>query len=106
MSFRIHFQDVPHSDRVRSECEGLTSGLRDEFPETKKFEVTISQVRSDYEAHLHVTGKDLSVNAKATGKEMHEAVAEAFAKAQRQLRKHHDKVIFQRRREAQKSSPK
>ena len=106
MSFRIYFQDVPHSERVRDECEELTTGLLQEFPESSKYEVTISQSRSDYEAHLHVTGKDLSVNSKAKGKEMRDTVVEAFDKAQRQLRKHHDKVIFARRRESQKTSNK
>ena len=106
MSFRIHYQDVPHSERVRAECEELTNGLLQEFPESSKYEVTISQSGSDYEAHLHVTGKDLGINSKARGKEMRDTVVEAFEKAQRQLRKHHDKVIFGRRREAHKSSNK
>ncbi len=106
MSFRIHFQDVPHSDRVRSECQELTTGLLQEFPESSKYEVTISQSGSDYQTHLHVTGKDLSVNSKAKSKELRDTVVEAFEKAQRQLRKHHDKVIFSRRREGQKASNK
>ena len=106
MSLRVHFQDVPKSDKARSECEALARGLEAEFPETGKFEVSISQSRDEYAAHLHVTGKDVSVNSNAQSRELLEALREAFDKAQRQLRRHHDKVIFGRRREGQKSSRK
>ncbi len=106
MSLRVHFQDVPRSERARSECQDLALGLEEEFPETTKFEVSISRSREEYAAHLHVTGKDVSVNSNAQGRELLEALREAFDKAHRQLRRHHDKVIFGRRREAQKSSRK
>ena len=106
MSFRIHFQDVAHSDKTKDECEALAQGLRDEFPEVEKTEVTISHIRDAYSTHLHVVGKQISVNANAKSRELAETLTEAFAKAHTQLRKHHDKVVFGRRREAQKTSPK
>ena len=105
MSFRIQFQDVPHSDSLRDECEQLAAALEGEFPETEKFEVTISHARAGYKTHLHVVGKDVSVNATGHSRELSGTLAEAFDKAQRQLRRHHDKVIFTRRR-GQKTSLK
>jgi ribosome-associated translation inhibitor RaiA len=106
MSFRIHFQDVPHSDRTRDECEALAQGLRDEFPDVEKTEVTISHARDAYSTHLHVIGKHISVNSSADSRELAETLTEAFDKAHTQLRKHQDKVVFGRRRDAQKTSPK
>ncbi len=106
MSFRIQFQDVPHSDKVRDECQQLAETLEEEFPETQKFDVTISQAREVYTTHLHVVGKDVSVNGTATSRELHETLIQAFDKAHRQLRKHHDRVIFDRRREGHKASQK
>lgn len=103
MSFRVHFQDVPPSERIRAECEELASHLGSEFPETDKFEVTIRRSGENFATHLHVTGKQVSVNSSAESRGMRETLQEAFERAHRQLRKHHDKVIFTRRREAQKS---
>jgi ribosome-associated translation inhibitor RaiA len=98
VSFRIHFHDVPHSDKVRDECEDLATALREEFPETSKCEVAISHAGEEKELHLHVTGKDLDLAAHAQARELHEAMTEAFDRVRRQLRKHHDKQIFSRRR--------
>jgi ribosomal subunit interface protein len=98
MSFRIHFQDVPHSDAIRDECEQLASGLREEFPETSKCEVTVTHTGDDKELHLHVTGKDIDIAARAQARDMHETMTEAFDRVRKQLRKHHDKQIFSRRR--------
>lgn len=106
MSFRIHFQDVAHSDRTKDECEQLAGGLQDEFPDVEKLEVTVSRTGDDYHTHLHVIGKQISVNSTAQSREQSETLVEAFDKAHTQLRKHHDKVVFGRRRDAQKSSPK
>ena len=106
MSFEIRFHDVPHSDKTRGECEELAQGLEAEFPETEKFEVTVSRNGELYETHLHVTGRHLSVNSSAESRELRDTMVEAFEKAHTQLRKHHDKQIYGRRREGQKSSPK
>lgn len=98
MSFRIHFQDVPHSDKVRDECEQLAAALREEFPETSKCEVTITHSGEEKELHLHVTGKDVDLAARAQARDVHETVVEAFDRVRRQLRKRHDKKIFSGRR--------
>lgn len=100
MSFRITFHEVPHSDAVREECERLVGALEEEFPETSKFEVTVGRDGESYSTHLHVTGKHVSVNAHGEARELRETVAEAFGKAHTQLRKHHDKAVLGRRREA------
>ncbi len=98
MSFRIHFHDVPHSDSIRDECEQLAGALREEFPETSKCEVTVTHAGEQHELHLHVTGKDIDLVARAQARELRETVGEAFERVRRQLRKHHDKQIFSRRR--------
>ncbi len=98
MSFRIHFHDIPHSDAIRDECEQLATALREEFPEASKCEVTVTHAGEKHELHLHVTGKDIDVAAHAQARELRETVSEAFDRARRQLRKHHDKQIFARRR--------
>lgn len=99
MSFRITFHEVPHHDWVREECERLAGALEEEFPETEKFQVTVGRDGEAYSTHLHVTGKHVSVNAQAESRELRDTLGEAFAKAHTQLRKHHDKVVFGRRRE-------
>ena len=106
MSLQIRFRDVPPSNKAKGECEELARGLEAEFPETDKFEVTVSRTGELYETHLHVTGRHVSVNASAESRELHETLVETFDKAHTQLRKHHDKQIFGRRREGQKSSPR
>jgi ribosome-associated translation inhibitor RaiA len=107
MSFQIQFHDVPHSDQIREEAEGLSAHLETEFPEAQKFAVTISSDAGEgYSTHLHVTGRQVSVNSTAEGREMRDTLVEAFDKAHKQLRKHHDKGIFGRRREGHKSSQK
>jgi len=103
MNFRIHFHDVPHSDEIKQECERLVDSLQQEFPETSKFEVSLNHTGEEHETHMHVTGKDLEVAAKANGRELRDSIAEAFERLRRQLRKHHDKQIFARRRGAQRS---
>jgi ribosome-associated translation inhibitor RaiA len=104
VSVRVHFQDVPHSERIRRECEDSINGMREEFPETSKFEITLRQTGDTHETHVHVTGKDLEIAASAQALTLPESVAEALEKTRRQLRKHHDKLIFGRRRNAHKRS--
>ena len=103
MSFRIHFQDVPHLEQTREECEALAGGLEGEFPETEKFEITIRKAGEEFAAHLHVVGKQVSVNSNSRGRELRDTVQEAFERAQRQLRRHHDKAVFKGRREGHKA---
>ncbi len=104
MSFRIHFQDTPHSDSLRDQCEQWVSDLREEFPETSKFEVTLRQTGASQSAHVVVTGKDLKLAASAEAHDLRDSLVDAFEKVKRQLRKHHDRQIFSRRRDAHRTT--
>lgn len=103
MSFRMNFRDTPRSEVIHGECEALAQGVRDEFPQTSRIEVTVGHDRDEYEAHVHVTGKDIDLAASARSREsLVIAARDAFHKAHSQLRKHHDKAIFKQRRDAKK----
>ncbi len=105
MSFRMHHHgDVPHSRRLHEECERQADTLQSTFPEVKKTEVSIVRTSDGYEAQVHVSGKDVNAAAHATRPSMRGAATTAFSKVTRQLRKHHDKLIFARRREAQRAA--
>ncbi len=97
MSFRIHFHQVEHSENVREQCERLADALRDEFPEALHCEVSLEQTGADHEVKVHVTGKDLDVASRASAAEFRDAVHDAFERVRRQLRTHHDKLIFRGR---------
>jgi ribosome-associated translation inhibitor RaiA len=105
MPFRMNFRDTPHSEVIQSECEGLAQALRDEFPETSRVEVTIGHARDEFEAHVHVTGKNIDLAASAnTHESLVVAARQAFHRAHAQLRKQHDKAIFKQRHEGHKGS--
>lgn len=100
MSFQIRFQgDVPHSRRVAAECELICDQLSVEFPEASSFEVSLGRTGEQFDVHVHVTGRHVSLAAKAQQRVLGEALHAAFTRTERQLRKHHDKQIFARRRE-------
>jgi ribosomal subunit interface protein len=98
MSLRLSFHRMPASDELRSECEERVRALQAEFPETTKFEVTLAHNGTEHETHVHLTGKDVELAAHARGHDVRVSLDEALEKARRQLRKHHDKQIFARRR--------
>jgi ribosome-associated translation inhibitor RaiA len=105
MPFKMSFGNVEHSDAVHSECESLAGELRDEFPETTRVEVTLAHERDEYEAHVHVTGKEIDLAGRAKHRDSPSLAArEAFARAHAQLRKHHDKTIFKHRRDGHEKS--
>ncbi len=105
MNFRIHFHDdVPHSHRIRAECERHSDELQAEFPETSRCEVAISHSGDEHETHVHIRGKDLDVASHGKDREMHESMIDAFDKVRKQLRKHHDKMIFAKRRDGAKDT--
>jgi ribosome-associated translation inhibitor RaiA len=103
MSLRIRFQEVPHSKAVQRECERLTEELQEEFPEISRFDVSVTHDGDDKKMHLHVTGKDVDLAARAQSRETREVVSQAFDRIRRQMRRRHDKQIFTQRRSAQKS---
>ena len=104
MTFRLHFRDMPHSERVRRICASQAQSLEHEFPETSKIELTLTQDGEEHEAHVHVTGKNLDVAASATGRVQRQTIDEALERARKQIRKHHDKQIMCRRREGHRSA--
>jgi len=95
----MHFQDLEHSNFLQSKCETLSQSLQQEFPETTRFEVTMTQVGEERSTQVHVTGKDIDFVSTASSKSPKESVNDAFERLRKQLRKHHDKVIFNRRRD-------
>lgn len=105
MSFRIQFQDVPHSVYLAQKCQELSRALAEEFPEVNRFDVTQSLLGAEQTTTIHVTGRDLDLASSSRAAFARDSVNEAFSKLRRQLRKHHDKLIFNRRREVAKTAP-
>jgi ribosome-associated translation inhibitor RaiA len=105
MPFKLSFKDMPHSDEVQRECESLADALRTEFPETTRVEITLGRARDEYDAHVHVTGKEIDLAGRAKHRDsVALAAREAFHHAHAQLRKHHDKQIFKQRRGSREKS--
>ena len=103
MNFRMHFQDLPHSDFLHTKCLDQAGQLQGEFPEILRVEVTHTHSGDDRATHVHATGKDIDVASNATSRSARESINAAFDRLHRQLRKHHDKQIFNRRRETRAS---
>jgi len=59
-----------------------------------------------FEAHGHVTGKGIDIATQAAASELGPAADLVFNKAERQVRKIHDKRIFSQRRGARRDPPK
>ena len=97
MSFRVRFHDTPHSDRIKQECEDMASQLYDEFQGTSKVELSLNRSGEDFEAHVHVTGKDIDIAAAAQHRAIRDAAVEAIDRARKQLRKHRDKLLDRHR---------
>ncbi len=98
MSLRLHFHDVPHSDELRADAERHVGELQQEFPGTSKCEVSFSRDRAEHQTHVHLTGKEGEFASHAADADAKAALEAAFARLRRQLRRHHDKVVFERRR--------
>lgn len=98
MAFQIRFDDMPSDESVKQECETFGTALREEFPETSKVEVSLSRTGGEgFEAHVHVTGKDIDLAGTSKHREMREAAVEALERVRKQLRKHRDKLIDRHR---------
>ena len=89
MTFQIYFHgDIRHSKGLAAQCREYAQDLQTEFPETHKFEVSVTKASSElYELHVHVVGKELSISSSSKNRGIKEAASDAFAKVQRQLRK-------------------
>ena len=75
----------------------MASGLHDEFQGTSKVELSLNRSGENFEARVHVTGKDIDIAAAAQHRAVREAAVEAIDRARKQLRKHRDKLIDRRR---------
>ncbi len=103
MNFRMHFQDLPHSRFLQTKCQARAGALQTEFPEIMRVEVTHTHSGDDRATHVHATGRHIDLASNATSRSARESIQEAFGRLHRQLRKQHDKHIFNRRRETRSS---
>ena len=102
----IRFKDVEHDETLRDDLERRTRELASEFPETTRFELSLEPDGTGFRIHGHVNGKDTQVPVHGQGADVRSAADQLFHRLRQQLRRVHDKRIFQLRKEAQKSGPK
>jgi ribosomal subunit interface protein len=100
----IHFGEVEHDNQLRDNIESKFERLTEEFPEIHKIVIGLSTTGISCEAHSHVTGKGIDIATVATATAAAPATDLAFDKAERQLRKIHDKRIFSQRRGARRDA--
>ena len=100
MNFRMHFQDLPHSQFLQTKCQAQAGALESEFPEITRVEVTHTHSGDDRATHVHALGRHLDLASNATSRSARESIQEAFGRLHRQLRKRHDKYLSNRRRDA------
>ncbi len=102
----IRFKDVEHDELLREEIERRTRELASEFPETTRFEISLEPDGAAFRVHGHVNGKSTQLATHGQGPDLRSAADQLFHRVRQQLRRIHDKRIFQHRKEAQKSGPK
>ena len=101
-TFSVNYREVEVDDKTRELFEKRCRGLGEEFPETTRIEVTVEPEGDGVRAHAHVTGRQTDVAAHADADEVRTVADRLFDRVERQLRRNHDKVIFTRRRAAQR----
>jgi ribosome-associated translation inhibitor RaiA len=102
----ISFKDLDGDEAVRERIEARCRALAEEFPETTRFEITITPDGSGHVTHARVNGRSTHLDAHASAIELSLSAEQALDKIHHQLRSGHDKRIFARRREARKENPK
>ena len=102
----IHFRDVEQDEPLREFIEKKSQNLGNEFREVSKIEISLAPNGAGFIANGHVTGKGTDIATQVKASELTPAVDSVFDKVERQLRKHHDKRIFSKRREAQRAPAK
>ncbi len=103
----VNFKDVPTSPAVRSFIEERCAQLAEEFPEDLRFEVTVIPEGDGFTAHGHVKGRNIDVAANHDWEnEAGKAADKLIEKLHSQLRKGHDKKIFNQRRAARNGQNK
>lgn len=102
----VRFKDVECDEALREDIERKARQIAREFPETTRFEISLETDGAGFRIQAHVNGKSTEVATHADAPELRTAADQLFRRVKHQLRRVHDKRIFQHRREAQKSSPK
>lgn len=102
----ISFKDMTNHQDIRDIAEQRCIALGKEFPETTRFEITVTPDGLGLLAHARATGSHTEAATHASATELRPAVEKVLDRIERQLRRIHDKRIFTRRRDAQKGSPK
>jgi ribosome-associated translation inhibitor RaiA len=102
----VSFKDMPIDETLRERVEERCRTLGREFPELTHLEVTLTPDGAGHSASGHVSGKATRLATHAVAPEPAQAADQLLDTLRHQLRKAHDKRIFQRRREAQKHNPK
>ncbi len=101
----VHFKEVDWDDTLKEHFEERCGALADEFHEAVNFELTLRGQGEKVEASCVVKGSRTHLSAHANGCEnARKAGDDALMKMERELRKEHDKRIFNARRKEQKQS--
>jgi ribosome-associated translation inhibitor RaiA len=102
----ISFHEVEADEELRGSIDRRCHVLADDFPETTRFEITLSPDGNGHTAHARVHARQLEIETQGDAIELGAAAEAALDKVARRLRREHDKRIDTRRRAAQKSNPK
>lgn len=102
----ISFKDMEPDEDLRGALEARCRAFGGEFPETTRYEITLSPDGTGHVAHGHVTGSHTELASHAEAMEPGHAADRLLDKLVRQLRRVHDKRIFAHRREAQQAQLK
>ena len=110
-SVLIHLKDLDLDrevdEGVRSLIDRRCEQLAGEFREVDRVEIKVEEDGGNgFVVHGHATGKNTNVATHASASDVMPATDQVLDKIERQLRRAHDKRIFGRRRDAQKTSPK
>lgn len=98
----IHFNHMSTDDDVRKHLQERCDHIATEFPETAHYELSLTPDAGEIRADAHASGRGTHIAAHASHENLRQAGEMALNKLERELRRHHDKRIFGRRREAQK----
>lgn len=109
IAFRIHpsLVDDPAlaTGELRELAQEKCEALAREFPEITHLEVSLTSPSStSYQAAGHVTGKATELANHVTADKAEAAVDQLLHKLRHQLRRTHDKKIFQHRRESRRDA--
>ena len=102
----IRFNHMSTDEDVQTHLRERCDHLASEFPETAHYELSLTPDASEIRADGHVSGRDTHVAAHASAGDLRQAGERVLNKLRHELRRHHDKRIFSRRREAQKAPGK